>query len=183
MTRSSTTRSRLNVPQDAARQFLELFYPIHYQAGIGVEDALRGADLSRHQTAILWLIHAQGTDGRQMRRKDIVAALSCWFEVSNAAITKALRGMATPPLALVQQTEDPNSGREKIVHLTPEGEDYLQQMIIRGTAYVQRIVDGLSDEQIVKGIDFFERISEVINGWSSPHQDAGASAKEPPASD
>lgn len=154
-------------PASAARQFLELYYPIHYQAGIGVEDALRGEDLSRHQTAILWLIHAQGEDGRQMRRKDIVAALRSWFEISNAAITKALRSMSGPPLALVTQVEDPRSGREKIVTLTPEGEAYIEAMIERGTAYVQRIVDGLTREQVTSGIEFFERISAIVNGWQA----------------
>ncbi len=164
---------RPKVPADAAAQFLELYYPIHYKAGIGVEDALRGSELSRHQTAILWLIHSQGDGGTQMRRKDIVANLSSWFEISNAAITKALRGMSAPPLALVSQREDPLSGREKVVSLTPQGEAYLAEMIARGTAYVQRIVDGLSDAQIVNGIDFFERISAVIDGWADPNDSVG----------
>ncbi|MEM7098663.1 MAG: MarR family winged helix-turn-helix transcriptional regulator [Pseudomonadota bacterium] len=156
-------------PLDAAHQFLELYYPIHYRAGIGVEDALRGNELTRHQTAILWLIHSQGVEGRYMRRKDIVSALSDWFEISNAAITKALRGMSVAPLALVNQTEDPNSGREKIVTLTQQGEAHMVEMINRGTAYVQRIVDGLSDSQIVSGIDFFERISAIVDGWAVDH--------------
>ena len=156
---------KLKVPVDAAHQFLELYYPIHYKAGIGVEDALRGEELSRHQTAILWLIHSQGVDGAQMSRKAIVSALSNWFEISNAAITKALRGMSNAPLRLVRQTEDPNSGREKIVTLTAKGEEHLGVMIERGTAYVQLIVDGLSDEQIVHGIDFFKRITEVVDDW------------------
>ena len=153
-------------PADAAHQFLALYYPIHYKAGIGVEDALRGSELSRHQTAILWLIHSQGEDGKTMRRKDIVAALSNWFEISNAAITKALRGMSGDPLALVVQIEDPASGREKIVTLTKQGENHLEQMIIRGAAYVQLIVDGLSDGQIIHGIDFFERITSIVDGWA-----------------
>jgi len=108
-------KPRLKVPANAAHQFLELYYPIHYKAGIGVEDALRGTELSRHQTAILWLIHSQGRDGKQMSRKAIVAALSNWFEISNAAITKALRGLSVAPLQLVRQQEDPKSGREKLV--------------------------------------------------------------------
>ena len=161
--RKNKNAKQLAVPTDAARQFLELYYPIHYKAGIGVEDALRGPDLSRHQSAILWLIHSQSTDGRSMQRKDIVRALRSWFEISNAAITKALRGMSKPPLALVTQQEHPDSGREKIVSLTREGEVYMQTMIERGTAYVQQIVDGLSDRQIVSGIDFFERISEIVD--------------------
>ena len=94
------------VPHDAAHQFLELYYPIHYKAGIGVEDALRGEQLSRHQTAILWLIHSEGLDGRRMNRKAIAKALGNWFEISNAAITKALRAMAQSPLDLVKQEED-----------------------------------------------------------------------------
>ena len=158
-------RSSVKVPNDAAHQFLQLYYPIHYKAGIGVEDALRGDDLSRHQTAILWLIHSEGVDGRQMNRKAIVTALGDWFEISNAAITKALRAMAEPPLALVKQEENPQSGREKVVSLTRKGERYLDEMIERGARYVQQIVDGLSDEQIVNGIDFFQRISTVIDSW------------------
>ena len=40
-------------PANAAYQFLELYYPIHYKAGIKVEDAMRGGQLGRHQVAIL----------------------------------------------------------------------------------------------------------------------------------
>ncbi|MEQ8663424.1 MAG: winged helix DNA-binding protein [Gammaproteobacteria bacterium] len=167
MPKKRRTTNAPAVPPDAARQFLELYYPIHYKAGIGVEDALRGSQLSRHQTAILWLIHAQGEGGRQMNRKQIVAALGNWFEISNAAITKALRGMSSPPLRLVRQSEDPSSGREKIVTLTARGEAHLAGMIARGTAYVQAIVDGLDDAQIVNGIDFFRRITEIVDAWSA----------------
>ena len=81
MTQKTRKVRSSEVPADAARQFLELYYPIHYMAGIGVEDALRGSELSRHQTAILWLIHSKGEQGRTMRRKDIVAALDSWFEI------------------------------------------------------------------------------------------------------
>ena len=161
---------KTRAPVDAARQFLELYYPIHYQAGIGVEDALRGDNLSRHQVAVLWLIHSQGENGERMPRKAIVAALENWFEISNAAITKALRAMAQPPLELVQLTEDPTSGREKIVRLTDEGEAHLGEMIRRGTEYVQLIVDELNDAQIVNGLDFFARITEVVDAWQKTGQ-------------
>ena len=158
------------VPKDAAHQFLELYYPIHYKAGIGVEDALRGSALTRHQTAILWLIHSEGEGGVSMKRKAIVQSLSLWFEISNAAITKALRAMAQPPLQLVQLTEDPASGREKIVRLTDEGEAHLGEMIRRGSEYVQLIVDELNDAQIVNGLDFFARITEVVDAWQKTGQ-------------
>ncbi|MEM7542825.1 MAG: hypothetical protein AAF384_14760 [Pseudomonadota bacterium] len=149
-------------PSDAARQFLELYYPIHYQAGIGVEDALRGDDLGRHQVAILWLIHSQGDHGIRLSRKAIVTSLASWFEISNAAITKAIRGMAGKPLGLVSLEEDPNSAREQIVALTPKGERHLIEMIERATAYVQTIVDHMDSEQIIAGISFFEKIRDVV---------------------
>ena len=153
------------VPKDAAYQFLELYYPIHYKAGIGVEDALRGSSLSRHQVAILWLIHSEGEGGVRMNRKAIVNSLRLWFEISNAAITKALRTMAQPPLGLVRLSEAPDSGREQLVQLTPKGAAHLEEMIARGTAYVQRIVDELNRGQIVNGLDFFRRITEVVDAW------------------
>src|SRR5690606_34856044 len=89
----------------AALRFLEHYYPIHYKAGIGVEDALRGGVLNRHQVAMLWLIHSEGKDGREMDRKAIERSLESWFEISSAAITKALRAMAQPPLALIRLVE------------------------------------------------------------------------------
>ena len=150
-------------PKDAARLFLEHYYPIHYKAGIGVEDALRGGVLGRHQVAILWLIHSEGRQGSAMNRKAIEQSLSTWFEISGAAITKALRTMAQAPLDLVTLKEDPASGREKIVSLTPKGEAHLKRMIAQGTAYVQRIIDPMSDEEINSGLHFFERIGEVVD--------------------
>lgn len=98
-----------------------------------------------------------------MNRKAIEQSLSTWFEISGAAITKALRSMAQPPLNLVTLVEDPASGREKIVSLTPKGEAHMKRMIADGTAYVQRIIDPMSDEEIVRGLHFFERIGEIVN--------------------
>ena len=92
-------------PKDAATRFLEFYYPIHYKAGVRVEDAMRGDDLGRHQVAILWLIHSEGADGTCMSRKDIEQHLRLWFDVSSAAITKALRAMASAPLNLLTQEE------------------------------------------------------------------------------
>ena len=150
-------------PRDAARLFLEYYYPIHYKAGIGVEDALRGGSLGRHQVAILWLIHSEGYQGRQMNRKAIEKSLSTWFEISGAAITKALRSMAQPPLDILTLIEDPASGREKIVTLTPKGEAHLKKMIAQGTAYVQKIINPMSDEEILAGLHFFKQIGVIVD--------------------
>ena len=93
--KSETRARRASAIPDAALLFLEYYYPIHYQAGIGVEDALRGGLLNRHQVAMLWLIHSEGREGREMNRKAIERSLESWFEISGAAITKALRAMVS----------------------------------------------------------------------------------------
>ncbi|MBX3492843.1 MAG: winged helix DNA-binding protein [Parvibaculum sp.] len=152
------------IPQ-AALRFLEYYYPIHYKAGIGVEDALRAGQLSRHQVAMLWLIHSEGEGGRQMDRKAIERSLETWFEISGAAITKALRAMALPPLELVRMVENPKSGREKIVILTPKGETHMKKMIAGGEAYVQRIIDHMTDEEVEQGLHFFKRVSEIVDSF------------------
>lgn len=159
----TSTRSGQSAPKNAAQLFLEHYYPIHYKAGIGVEDALRDGVLGRHQVAILWLIHSEGRQGKSMNRKAIEQSLSTWFEISGAAITKALRSMAQAPLELVTLVEDPASGREKIVTLTPKGEAHMKRMIAKGTAYVQQIIDPMSDEEILQGLHFFERIGEIVD--------------------
>lgn len=164
---ASTKRKTQAIPKpqdDTARRFLELYYPIHYQAGVGVEDALRGEDLSRHECVILWLIRARGGDGKSMKRKEIERALVSWFEISGAALTKALRRMAQAPLKLVRLEEDPGSAREKVVFLTARGEAHIARMITRGCDYVQRIIDEMSAAEIANGLRFFERIATVVAG-------------------
>ncbi len=154
-----------NEPMDRPARALDLlgfFYPIHYKAGIKVEDALRGGKLSRHQVAVLWHIHSEGREGREMHRKEIERALKAWFEISGAAITKAIRGMAAPPLELVVQVEDPRSAREKIVRLTPEGEKHIEAMMARGVALIERIMGPMDAHTIREGIGFFQAITDSI---------------------
>ncbi|WP_428482224.1 MarR family winged helix-turn-helix transcriptional regulator [Pyruvatibacter mobilis] len=150
----------------AAQSLLGYFYPIHYKAGIKVEDALRnkGApdELSRHQVAVLWHIHSAGDGGTTMRRKDIEQSLRAWFEISGAAITKAIRSMAAEPLALVTQEEDPRSAREKIVRLTPKGEAHIAAMMQRGVAVIREIMEPMDETTIREGIKFFQAITDSV---------------------
>src|SRR5258708_24579780 len=112
---------------------------------------MRAGRLTRKQTAILWLIHSEGSDRRQMRRKDIERLLQTWFEVSSSAITKALRGMSRPPLGLLRMVEDPQSAREKQVVLTSKGEKFLHSMVEEGRRLLRRLVAQLSDQEIDAG--------------------------------
>lgn len=158
----------------AARTLLGYFYPIHYRAGIRVEDALRGGTLSRHQVAVLWHIHSMGEEGRAMRRKDIERALRTWFEISPAAITKAIRGMADAPLKLVVQVEDPRSGREKTVRLTPKGEKHIAAMIARATALIEEIMAEMDAGTVRDGTAFFEAITRAMDRMDAAEDVRGA---------
>jgi len=172
---SAASGSGLSAARRHAADLLELFYPIHYRGNMAVEDAMRG-ELTRKQAAILWLIRSAGSEnGRCLRRKEIVARLQDWFDVSSPAVTQALRTMARPPLGLVRLVEDVDSGREKRVFLTPKGERFLQTMIERGREFLQKLVEQLPADQVSGGIEFlragvvaFERIhANTVNGTRS----------------
>jgi len=151
-------------PQDTtAAELQEFFYPIHYQIGMALEDALRGGVLTRKQSAILWMIRSAGEGGRGMRRKDIVRLMQSWFEVTNSGISKAIRGMARPPLALVEISEDPRSAREKLISLTPKGERFVAAMAARGEVFLQDIVKYLPAEVIRGGIEYFRQLIDAFN--------------------
>jgi DNA-binding MarR family transcriptional regulator len=151
-------------PKDTtAAELQEFFYPIHYQVGMALEDALRGGVLTRKQSAILWMIRSAGEGGRGMRRKDIVRLMQSWFEVTNSAISKAIRGMARPPLALVEISEDPRSAREKLISLTPKGELFVTEMAARGEVFLQDIVEHMPPEVIRGGVEYFRQLIDAFN--------------------
>lgn len=56
-----------------------------------------------------------------MARKEIETNVRRWFEVISAAATRSLRAMMRQPLELIEIIEDPSSGRQKLVGLTPKG--------------------------------------------------------------
>jgi DNA-binding MarR family transcriptional regulator len=158
------TSARIVQPKETvAAELQEFFYPIHYQIGMALEDALRGGLLTRKQSAILWMIRSAGEDGRRMRRKDIVRSMQSWFEVTNSGLSKAIRGMARPPLALVEITEDPRSAREKLITLTPEGVRFVAAMASRGEVFLHDIVQHLPAEVTRGGIEYFRQLIEAFN--------------------
>lgn len=146
-----------------ASSFLDLFYPVHYKIGIGIEDSLRGGWLTRHQVAILWLIRSEAGGSGRLPRKHIERALTRWFEIGNSAISKTLRVMARPPYGLLEIREHPLSGREREVVLTPRGEDEIAQMVERGRRFIQTMVDHLNGLEAEQGVSFLTRVSDIID--------------------
>ncbi len=146
----------------AASEFLELFFPIHYTVGMTVEETLCNKVLSRHQAIILWIIRSQGGDQKRMNRKIIEQDMADWYDITSSAISKAIRSLAKPPLKLVTIMEDPESGREKVVALTPKGERFVDQMYANGRDLIKLATDQMTPEEVDMGIYMFKRIAEIF---------------------
>ena len=58
-------------------------------------------------------------------------------------------------------SEDPNSGREKVVTLTPRGRQYLGSMIQNGIALMDVMVARMTDDEVVNGISFLKRVTDI----------------------
>lgn len=130
---------------DAARHLLELLYRLHYVVGMKVQDTLRTSDgLDRHQTAVLWIIRSEGIDGRSISRKYVEKQLTSWYDISSSAISKAIRALASKEIGFLNITENPSSGREKLIELTPTGVNFMQKMTRNGSAMCEWYLDNMS---------------------------------------
>ncbi len=143
----------------AATELMEFFYPVHYEIGTALEDAVRADVLSRQQAASLWLIRSQGEDGRSISRKEIEVNVRRWFEVTSAAVTRSLRAMMRPPLELIEIIEDPKSGRQKLVVLTPKGRAFLDAVAERATQVLAEAIEDVPSDLIESAIVYFGFLS------------------------
>lgn len=146
----------------AAATLLEYFYPVHYQIGTALEDVVRAGVLSRQQAAILWLLRCEGEPGFRMRRKDIEANIRRWFEVTSAAVTRSLRAMMRPPLELIEISEDPKSGREKLVALTPTGRKFLAETTTEAAAYLAALAAEIPLDLQDRASEFFRELTAAF---------------------
>ena len=151
-----------DVPQTAASRetltdLLGFFYPIHYRIGMELERRMCQGRLSRQQAAIIWLIESEVGPHGWMRRKLIEQTLSDWFESRNSHVSQLLHELSNPPLSMIQQKTNPESGREKIVALTDEGRAYFNTMIDAGLAYFSVLLPHLSEDELRAGIKFLGR--------------------------
>jgi DNA-binding MarR family transcriptional regulator len=145
--------------RSAATELMEFFYSVHYEIGTALEDVVRADVLSRQQAAILWLIRSQGDDGSRMRRKDIESNVQRWFEVTSAALSKSLRAMMRPPLELIEITEDPRSGREKLVALTRKGKAFLDAAATKAGMVLAELIEDVPLDVVDHAITYFRYLT------------------------
>jgi DNA-binding MarR family transcriptional regulator len=151
----------------AAAALLEFFYAVHYEVGTGLEDVLRAGRLTRHQAAILWLIWSEGGAEFRMRRKDIEGRMRNWFEVTSAAVSKSLREIMRPPLSLIEISEDPRSGREKLVALTPQGRQFVAATALQAQAFLAQLCAQIPLGLLDDASEFFGQLTAAFHQRSA----------------
>lgn len=134
---------------------LSYFYPAHYRLGMEMEAAMSQGRIGRKQSALLWLIHTRSAAGTWVTRKEIEGELSNWFEISNSKISRMIRELSTAPLMLIEVAETPESGREKMLRLTPDGVHFVDGMVGAAVDYLTTKLGHLSPPQLAWGLQFF----------------------------
>ena len=150
---------------EAAQRLLELLYRVHYVVGMKVQDTLRTDDrLDRHQIAVLWIIRSEGVDGRSIPRKYVEKQLTSWYDISSSAISKAIRALASTDINLLNITEHPSSGREKLIELTPAGLRFVQQMTRNGSAMCDWFLENMSqwDEEVDVCLYIYTKVTTIF---------------------
>ena len=150
---------------EAAQRLLELLYRVHYVVGMKVQDTLRTDDrLDRHQIAVLWIIRPEGVDGRSIPRKYVEKQLTSWYDISSSAISKAIRALASTDINLLNITEHPSSGREKLIELTPAGLRFVQQMTRNGSAMCDWFLENMSqwDEEVDVCLYIYTKVTTIF---------------------
>ncbi|MCB1667333.1 MAG: winged helix DNA-binding protein [Porticoccaceae bacterium] len=153
----------------APQMFLDYFYPIHFSIGMKIEKGLMECGrLDRHQTVVMWILRSEAlrTGETVFSRKDLVRLMTNWYDITSSTVSKALRALAREPLNYITIVEDPNSGREKLIEMTPQGKQHCEQMVVSACKVIARITEHFSDDENKMGIYMFKRMDEEFS--SSP---------------
>ena len=158
----SITAPENPVSQTASPDFLKLFYPFHYLVGEAMEKSLQGDKLSHHEAVILWMIHSEGANSTSLPRKEIERLICSWYELGSPAVTKVLKRMATRDEPLLTIRSSSESGREKNVCLTSEGQREVALMMDRATQTIDRIIEGWSESETASGLRFLAMVVDRV---------------------
>jgi DNA-binding MarR family transcriptional regulator len=158
-----------DVPVDqetAPNMFLDYFYPIHFSIGMKIEAGLMECGrLDRHQTVIMWILRSETvrSGDKSISRKDIVKLMTNWYDITSSSVSKALRALSKAPLHYIELEEDPHSGREKLITLTPEGQQHCNEMIASACNVIKRLTENFSDDENKMGIYMFMRMDDEFS--------------------
>jgi DNA-binding MarR family transcriptional regulator len=145
-------------------RLLQVIYPLHCRIAAAVENTICGG-LTPVQASILWMFRqhvAMNHRRANLPRKEIAQWVNHWFGFTGAAVSHAIRGMSSPPLALVRLVKDSSSRREKLVRLTARGEQFLISMEERGQLCLELIERELPEEQLWAGVSFLSAFALAV---------------------
>lgn len=151
------TLSRETFAADFPRELLTFFYPVHYKLGMEMEKAMGRGVLDRKQSAMLWLVFVKRNAEGWVPRKEIVRELSGWFEISEAKVTRMLQSLSAEPPGLLTNVESPDSSREKVLALTPAGDEFVQAMMAEAAEFMRQSLSHLSIAELEEGMRFFQK--------------------------
>lgn len=154
---SLVERSGKGPSQETVGDILTYFYPVHYRLGMEMEAAMSQGRVDRKQAAMLWLIHSRANGEGWVSRKEIEAELSAWFDISNSKISRMMSALGKDPLNLLELTESPDSGREKMLRLTMEGDGFVAGMVAAASALISEKVGHLDDAELRDGLGFLTK--------------------------
>jgi DNA-binding MarR family transcriptional regulator len=148
---------------------------LHRQLGKVREIEVGTALLSRVQTSTLRMIAAAADDEGKVARKAVAQHLANWYDMSNSGVSALLQGLARPPLALIAQSESPNSGREKRVTLTARGHEAIAIMKTQERLYLEQALGDLPDSVVDGTAGLFRHL--LSHQGAGPERSIGASSE------
>jgi DNA-binding MarR family transcriptional regulator len=164
MTKGSNPPAIKTLPRHLLGGMLGFFYPIHYGIAMEVETRMCQNRISRQQAAVIWLIESTVGGNGWMRRRIVEQMLKSWFETSSSQVSMMLKDLSSPPLSFIQQMENPNSAREKLVALTPQGRAFFQSMLNAGIEFLGTRLAHISEEMAQQGISFYSAVTYLPPG-------------------
>ena len=90
--------------------------------------------------------------------------MTSWYDISSSAISKAIRALASTDINLLNITEHPSSGREKLIELTPAGLRFVQQMTRNGSAMCDWFLENMSqwDEEVDVCLYIYTKVTTIF---------------------
>ena len=152
--------------ETAPDYFLDYFYPIYFSIGMRIASGLmEPGKLDRHQTVIMWILRSETLRSGELSvsRKDVVRLMTVWYDITNSGVSRALRALSKDPMNYISLEESPNSGREKMITLTPRGQKHCADMMVTGRKVIKEVVGNLSTEESKMTIFMFRRLEEEVS--------------------
>jgi DNA-binding MarR family transcriptional regulator len=154
---NTTSIAASQAPRLFAERTLSYFFPIHYQFGMAMEQAMGQGRLGRKHAALLWLIHSEHDQSGWVPRKVVEACLSNWFEMSNPNITKVIKDISLGGDPLVKISTSPGSRREKVLGLTEAGRAFIDGMVDAAQQLLMQWVGHMPPKELEDGLRFMRK--------------------------